>query len=177
MLRPEDFMTIQARAKRGVYQKDIAEELGVHPRTVRRALKRGSAPKGDRRRRGSKLEPYHAAVDKLLGEGVWNAVVILKKIQDRGYEGGLTVLREHIAPKRPMRKSRSTVRFETEPGEQMQNDWGEIRVVVGGKRTKVDFQVNTPDCVTEHLIGLSAGHVSSLREQRMGQGSTATSSL
>ena len=100
MLSQEDFMKIQALAGRGVYQKDIAEEMGVHPRTVRRALKRGSAPNGGRKRRGSKLEPYHAAVDKLLGEGVWNAVVVYRKIQAMGYEGGLTVVREYITPKR-----------------------------------------------------------------------------
>jgi len=40
----EDFMTIQALVKRGVYLCDIAEHLGVHPRTIRRALQRGGAP-------------------------------------------------------------------------------------------------------------------------------------
>ena len=34
MLGLEDFMTIQALVKRGVYLCDIAEQLGVHPRTV-----------------------------------------------------------------------------------------------------------------------------------------------
>jgi IS30 family transposase len=43
MLAPEDFMTIQALVKRGVYLCDIAEQLGVHPRTVRRALARGGS--------------------------------------------------------------------------------------------------------------------------------------
>ena len=38
MLGLEDFMTIQALVKRGVYRCDIAEQLGVHPRTIRRAL-------------------------------------------------------------------------------------------------------------------------------------------
>ena len=46
MLAPEDFMTIQALVNRGVYRCDIAEQLGVHPRTVRRALQRGGAPTG-----------------------------------------------------------------------------------------------------------------------------------
>jgi len=40
MLKKEDFAVIKALAKRGVYQKDIAHELGIHPRTVSRALKR-----------------------------------------------------------------------------------------------------------------------------------------
>ena len=44
MLGLEDFMTIQALVKRGVYLCDIAEQLDVHPRTVRRALHRGGPP-------------------------------------------------------------------------------------------------------------------------------------
>src|SRR5262245_66281155 len=41
MLGLEDFMTIQALVKRGVYRCDIAEQLGVHPKTVSRAVQRG----------------------------------------------------------------------------------------------------------------------------------------
>ena len=45
MLAKEDFMVIQALAKRGVYQRDIAQTVGVHPKTVQRALNRGGAPR------------------------------------------------------------------------------------------------------------------------------------
>jgi len=31
MLNKEDWMEIKAQIARGVYQKDIADELGVHP--------------------------------------------------------------------------------------------------------------------------------------------------
>src|SRR3990170_7614618 len=93
MLRKEDFAVIQALKKRDVYVKDIAAELGVHPKTVSRALRRGSAPSAPGRRRGSKLDPYKATVDRLLGEGVWNAMVVLREIQAEGYQGGMTILR------------------------------------------------------------------------------------
>ncbi len=76
MLRKEDFMVIQALAHRGLYLCDIAKQVGVHPRTVRRVLDRGSAPQPRAGRRGSRLDPYRADIDRLLGEGVWNAVVI-----------------------------------------------------------------------------------------------------
>ena len=39
MLRKEDFAVIKSLNQRGVYIKDIAAELGVHPKTVSRALK------------------------------------------------------------------------------------------------------------------------------------------
>lgn len=144
MLSKEDWMLIKAQKERGVYLKDIAAGLGVHPRTVRRALARGGAP--TRRRPGarkSKLDPFKGEVDRLLGEGVWNGVVILREIQEKGYEGGSTILGDYIRPKRPLQRCRATVRFETPPGQQLQHDLGEIWTQVAGKRTKVYFPVNT----------------------------------
>lgn len=142
MLTREDYLVIKTLHNHGVYQKDIAAELGVHPKTVSRALKRGDAPSRERKRRGSKLDPHKAKIDRLLSEGVWNAVVILREIQQDGYDGGLTILRDYIRPKRALRRSRATVRFETEPGKQLQSDWGEITVDIGGHPTKVYFIVN-----------------------------------
>jgi IS30 family transposase len=74
MLRKEDFAVIKSLDQRGVYLKDIAAELGVHPRTVSRALKRKGAPNPKRQPAGSKLEPYKPKIDRLLSEGVWNAM-------------------------------------------------------------------------------------------------------
>lgn len=64
MLSQEDYIVIRTRTlkARGVYQKDIAVELGVHPKTVSRALKRGNEPEASRKKRGSKLDPYKAKV-------------------------------------------------------------------------------------------------------------------
>ena len=142
MLRKEDFAVIKALKKRDVYVKDIAAELGVHPKTVSRALQRGSAPSTVRRRGASKLDPHKATIDRLLGEGVWNAMVILREIQAEGYPGGMTILRQYVGPKRALRPSRATVRFETEPGKQLQSDWGALVVPIVGKPTRVHFQVN-----------------------------------
>lgn len=142
MLRKEDFMVIQALAARGVYRVDIAAQLGVHPRTVSRALQRGSAPPRERAPRSSLLDPYRDRVDRLLSEGVWNAVVIHRELQAAGYIGGVSILRDYIGPKRPLRTSRATVRFETEPGAQLQSDWGEVRTTIAGVERRVYFQSN-----------------------------------
>jgi transposase len=142
MISKEDFAVIKSLDQRGVYQKDIADELGVHPRTVSRALKRGGSPQRERKKRSSKLDAYKAKVDRLLSEGVWNTVVILREIQAEGYAGGRTILREYVHPKRALRPGKATVRFETEPGEQLQSDWGEVLVQIAGQETKVHFIVN-----------------------------------
>lgn len=143
MLRKGDFVEIQALAKAGVYQKDIAAQLGVHPKTVGRALKRGAAPSGPRVRGFGKLAPHLATVDRLLGEGVWNAVVIRDLLREQGYSGGLSQLKRYIAPKRALRSRPATVRFETEPGRQLQSDWGTIATRIAGEVVTVQFIVNT----------------------------------
>jgi IS30 family transposase len=88
MLKKEDYAVIKVMDELGVYQKDIADKLGVHPKTVSRALKRGSAPGKQRKKKESILEPYKPTIDQLLSEGVWNAVVILREIKAVGYTGG-----------------------------------------------------------------------------------------
>jgi transposase len=142
MLKKEDFAVIKALAKRGVYRKDIAAELGVHPKTVSRALTRGSAPSSHRAPRASKLDPFKPHIDQLLTDGVWNSVVILRELQASGYTGSRTILRAYIAPKRALRPGRATVRFETPPGRQLQSDWGELVTDIAGQPTPVSFIVN-----------------------------------
>jgi transposase len=142
MLSKEDYLVIKVLKQRGVYNKDIAAELRVHPKTVSRALKREGAPKRPYQRWESKLDRYKATVDRLLAAGVWNAVVIYREIQAAGYTGKQTILREYIAPKRALRQGRATVRFETEPGRQLQSDWGEVVTTIAGEPIKVYFLVN-----------------------------------
>lgn len=142
MIGKEDFAVIQTLHQRGVYQKDIAEELKVHPKTVSRAIQRQGAPEQERVKRGSKLDAHKGKVDQLLSEGVWNAMVILREIQAEGYEGGYSILLEYIQPKRVLRPGQATVRFETEPGKQLQSDWGEVLVEITGQMRKVHFIVN-----------------------------------
>lgn len=109
-------------------------------------MKRGSQPGKARQAKESKLEPYKPKIDQLLSEGVWNVQVLLREIQAEGYTGKYTVLREYVQPKRVMRASRATVRFETEPGQQLQSDWGEVETLVAGEKTKVSFIVNELGC-------------------------------
>ena len=52
-------------------------------------------------------------------------------------------MRAYVGPKRPLRRARATVRFETAPGRQLQNDWAKLRTVVAGREQEVHFAVNT----------------------------------
>ncbi len=84
MIRKEDYAVIKALSERGVYQKDIADQLNIHPKTVSRALCNDDAPSRSRKRRSSKLDPYKDQIDALLAEDVWNAMVILREIEEAG---------------------------------------------------------------------------------------------
>lgn len=115
MPREEDFMVIHALAKCGLYLCGFAEQVGVHPRTVRRALSRGGAPAPRPSRWGSRLDPYRVDIDRLLAEDVWNTVVIFRELQAKGYTGRLSILRDYIRPKRALRVRRGTCGLRLSP--------------------------------------------------------------
>ena len=65
---------IHERIAQGVYVRNITAEMGVHPRTVSRALRRGRAPPGQRpTARKSKLTPtsrwWIGCLEKECGTG------------------------------------------------------------------------------------------------------------
>ncbi|MEJ1614790.1 IS21 family transposase, partial [Escherichia coli] len=55
------------------------------------------------------------------------ATVIAREIRDQGYRGGMTILRIFIRSLSVPQEQEPAVRFETEPGRQMQVDWGTLR--------------------------------------------------
>ena len=105
--------------------REIARELGLARNTVRRYLNSPEAmrPKA-RSRRGSKLDRYTEHIDRRMGEGLENCVVLLRELRELGYEGSYTILSEYVRPRRRRRQPEATMRFETGPGEQAQVDWG-----------------------------------------------------
>lgn len=148
---------ILERQRLGVSQKSIAEELGVSTRTVRRALVRGGEP--PRRSSGvreTKLSPYHELIESMLASNVWNAAVVFQRLREAGYPGGYTRVRDYIQPRRSARQRPGTVRFETAPGRQLQHDWGEVRLSIGGKLQKVALAVNTLGYArTVHVVAMA----------------------
>jgi hypothetical protein len=78
----------------------------------------------------TKLDPYRAYITERLGSASpeWiPASVLLMELRERGYCGGYTMLKLFMASLRPKQAVEPVIRFETEPGEQMQVDWAVIR--------------------------------------------------
>ena len=144
MLSREDYYMIKQMHEQGIFQVDIAQRLGCSTKTVQRYLALPAPRTGKPKvARVSKLERYKAFIDQQLAVNIWNAQVIFQQIKALGYTGGTTLVREYIQPKRALRPSRKTVRFETKPGYQLQHDWGEMRTEVAGQARTVSFAVNT----------------------------------
>jgi transposase len=68
-------------------------------------------------------------------------VRLLKEIKEQGYPGGLTVLKDYLATRRP-RRSEAFLRIETQPGEQAQVDWAHCGAIqIGGAWRKLSLFV------------------------------------
>jgi transposase len=130
MLTQEQAVEIRVLARRGVGIREIARQLGCSRNTVRRYLKDETASRYKARPScESKLEPFKPYVVERIeaARPHWiPAAVLLRELQELGYTGGLTQLKVWLAPmKRP--QPEPLVRFETEPGEQMQADFTVVR--------------------------------------------------
>ena len=87
--------------------RGIARELGVSRNSVRKYLRSPGVPQAKRRPpRASKLDAYTGHIDRRLGEGLDNCVVLLRELQSLGYEGSYTILSEHVRLRRPRREPR-----------------------------------------------------------------------
>jgi transposase len=113
--------------RQGLSITQIAAVTGFNRRTLRKYLAQPATPRyAPRTPRPTKLDPFHAYLTGRLQAGVWNAKVLLREIQQQGYTGGYTVLKDYLQPKRREAAVLAVRRFETPPGHQAQMDWGHL---------------------------------------------------
>jgi transposase len=131
MVGEEMAMEIRVLSKHGKGVREIARELGCSRNTVRRYLREPSADRyRPRTARPTKLDEhrdYIAVRLKAAAPETIPAAVLLSEIRERGYRGGYTMVKAYVASLRPLSVVEPVVRFETEPGQQMQVDWAVIR--------------------------------------------------
>ena len=53
-----------------------------------------------RSKRQRKLDAHKRYLEERLTEGVWNAVILLRELRERGYTGGSTILKDWLPPRR-----------------------------------------------------------------------------
>jgi len=124
---------------------EIARRVRVDRKTVRAALQCDVAPPPPRRGgvlRSSHLDPYKPFIVQRLAEfSRISGVRLLKELKEQGYPGGLTVIKDYLATRRP-RRSEAFLRIETQPGEQAQVDWAHCGAIqIGGAWRKLSLFV------------------------------------
>ena len=131
MIMTEVSMEIQILSKQGRSIRSISRELGLSRNTVRKYLRAPQEPSYRKRAdRPGKLEPFKSYIAQRVAAAhpQWiPAAVMYREIQLLGYTGSVRTVQYHLSSLRPAERPDPVVRFETEPGEQMQVDWGVFR--------------------------------------------------
>lgn len=123
MLRSGIIMKIKESAGAGKSAYAIGKELGISKNTARKYMQPGVSPP-EKIDRPSKLDAYKPLLHELMADGIYNCVVLLDRLREAGYDGGISILKDYVHPFRPPKKLPAVRRYETAPGKQAQMDWG-----------------------------------------------------
>jgi transposase len=146
MKTPDDVSAMVRLKGLGWGAKRIAAELGCSKNTVKRWLQYGDWRPCVTPSRSRKLDGLSDFLAERFHQHAGNADVIRQELaSEKGIHVSLRTVERTVAPLRRelVAAARATVRFETQPGEQLQIDFGERRVEIGGVTTKVFFFVAT----------------------------------
>lgn len=127
MIGVEEWMEIQELHQRGMSVSEISRELGLDRKTVRKHLK-GRPQAYERKPRPAKIDAYRSWLRERWEAGVHNGRKLFDQICKQGYQGRYTRVRDVLQPWREEQRQRAYMRYETEPGEQCQIDWGQVAI-------------------------------------------------
>ena len=121
----------------GLANARIARLLNIHPDTVRKYLI-DPVPRKVPVIRSSKLDPFKNLIADLLErDPSVSAPVVRQKLMELGFDGGITILRNHLQQVRPGKPSRRAfIRFESLAGHQFQVDWGHFGSIIYGNTAR-----------------------------------------
>src|SRR5216684_3882062 len=145
MVRADLVREIVARRERGESSRQIARELAVDRKTVRRWLRIGGWQPRQGGERPRAIDPYIEFIERRGPEVGWNGVVLHRELVALGFSGSYQQVQRLLKPRRDRRRwqEAATVRFETEPGEQAQVDYGQLQVWIGEQPETVHLFVFT----------------------------------
>lgn len=118
-------MEIRNDKLKGMSYTEIGRKYHIDPRTAKKYTQSPQRPEYTlSERKPSKLDAYKSQVDLWLEEAPYSAVRILEKLQEQGFDGKYSIVKEYVRGKKMDLDEKATVRFETMPGQQGQMDWG-----------------------------------------------------
>jgi len=123
-MKGDQWMEIRVDRQKGMSYTEIARRYNIDPRTAKKYAESETRPAYVlSEQKPSKLDPYKEQITLWLEEAPYSAQRILEKIQEQGFGGGHSIVREFVRNKKEQFNEKATVRFETMPGLQGQVDW------------------------------------------------------
>ena len=107
-------------------ERKIARHLRIGRPTVKKYLHNPNPTPAKRKKKASKLDAYRGLIKQFLEQDPQvKAPVVLQRIQQQGFQGKITIVRDYLFKLRGRQSSRRAfIRFESPPGQQLQIDWG-----------------------------------------------------
>jgi transposase len=135
---------------RGWSIRKLSRELGASRKRIRRVLVskrvlRDTTPQdkiNTKKRRTSKLDPYKKYIGELLekypditGQRIYELIC------EKGFEGEITILRNHLKHVRKVATKTPLVMVETDPGQRAAHDWSDYNITftLTGETEQVTF--------------------------------------
>jgi transposase len=146
MVLPDEVAAMVRLRELGWGTKRIAAELACSRTTVRRYLEAGGWMAYRQPRRGRRLDGFERWLTERFRQHRGNADVVRQDLaREHGLVVSLRTIERAVAPLRQglRAEARATVRFETPPGKQLQIDFGETRVSIGGEAPRIYLFVAT----------------------------------
>lgn len=139
MIDYETYCRIRLLADKGLKASQIAAELRLDLKTVEKWMARESFQQRQSPKRSSKLDGFKSQIIALLDRHPYTAQQIFQQLQQQGYAGGYTILKDYVRRVRPVRKP-AFLMLEFAAGECAQVDWGQYgSVPVGSTRRRLSF--------------------------------------
>ena len=146
MKAPDEVLAMLRLRECGWGLKRIAAQFGCSRQTVKRYVKAGGPAKFSNPARKSRLSAHEAFLRERFARHRGNADVVRQELaSEKGVVASLRTVERAVLPHRAALRAEALacVRFETPPGRQLQIDFGERFVTIGGVATKAYMFVAT----------------------------------
>jgi Transposase and inactivated derivatives len=139
MIDMEEFLTLRDLFNEELSISEIARQTGHSRMTVRKYLNSQVPPLPQKRsKKPSKLDGHREYIIDRLKEFPLSASRIYREIQDRGFTGKYTIVKDFVREVRPEIGVPAIYRYETKPGVQAQVDWAECGYIdIDGEKRKL----------------------------------------
>ena len=123
------------RDREGLKASQIADVLGLDPRTVTYWLAQERFHPRRTAHRVSKLEPFKPQIRQMLEKYPYSAMQVWQRLSEQGFDGSYSTVKAYVRTVRPRRQP-AFLKLAFAPGECAQVDWGSFGAVPVGQTTR-----------------------------------------